>query len=401
MGVHKGNFFINKPLFLRGKSGSVLDGGGKDTVLKISSEDVRVENLTIINSGDSLGNENAGIHAEDSPGVVIKDIHLHNVLYGIRILASPNATIEDCEIKGMELELGRRGDGIKIWYSPDATIRNNRIEGVRDILIWYSDRSKTIGNKMSGNRYGLHYMYSHNNLAAENEIKNSSVGIYGMYSNDIIISNNKLFHNRGPSGYGFAAKESERLKILDNYIVGNREGLHFDNSPLQAPKNEGEKTLIQGNYISFNDIGVGFIGMGNWNYFYKNDFKENWQQVRALGSPKILAELEGNYWSDYQGFDVNQDGIGDIHYKSVDFVDTLVDRTVAFQAFRFSPVMFALQYSEKLFPWFVPAPKFEDPKPNIATFKSMYVRQKVSITLLVSSALLILLSWLVQKAARI
>ncbi len=368
-GIYRGHFTISKPLKVVGSQNVVLDGSGVGTVLKIMSKDVTIENLTIRNSGNAIGNEDSGLHVEDSPGFQLKKVKLYNVLYGVRLLASPYSTISQCSIVGREHNLGRRGDGIKIWYSPNVSVSYSSISHVRDILIWYSDHSKFFNNNVRNNRYGLHYMYSHGNIAANNIIQKNSVGIYDMYSNDLLLTGNKLIGNRGPSGYGFAVKESDGIKVLDNIISGNREGIHIDNSPLKAPSVDSEKTTIQGNTISYNDVGVLFVGRGQWNYFYRNDFNENWQHVSSIDSGKLLAKWHGNYWSHYKGFDLNQDGVGDIPYKPIGLVDSLMDSKNGFRIFRFSPAMMALQFSERSIPWLVPEPRLVDKAPKVKPYK--------------------------------
>ena len=402
-GTYTGNFIISKPLKVVGSKETVLDGGGNGTVLKVISKNVSIENLTIRNSGSSLGKEDSGIHIENSSNFYMKRVNLYNVLYGIRLLASPRAIIKYCSIKGKKFDVGRRGDGIKIWYSPEAKISNNSVQNVRDILIWYSNNSKFFDNKIKGSRYGLHYMYSHNNFSSGNDIRNNSVGVYDMYSNDLVLTRNTLIGNRGPSGYGFAVKESDRLKITDNIIMGNREGIRVDNSPLQAPRFENEKTIFQNNTISYNDIGVLFVGRGKWNYFYNNDFNENWQHVSSIDSKTLFSEWLGNYWSNYKGWDLNEDGIGDIHYKPISLVDSLMDRKVGFQIFRFSPAMLALQFSERSVPWLIPEPKWIDTKPQLRPYKNIKSKTKFvfSFTLFSVSSILLGLGWILQKKVRI
>lgn len=364
-GKYIGNFIITKPLTLKGQKGVVIDGNNKGTVLKVLSSDVTVEDLTIQNSGSSLGGEHAGVHIENSAQFKMMRVAIKNSLFGIRIMASPETIIQSCQITGKNLDLGRRGDGIKIWFSPQTQIINSKIHGVRDILVWYSDHSKIENNEISDSRYGLHYMYSHNNYVAKNLIRNNSVGIYDMYSHDLIATKNVIKSNRGISGYGFAAKESNRLNISDNIIINNRIGIHVDNSPIEPPKNTTEQTQFSNNFIAYNDVGITFVGPGEWTYFTNNDFKENWQQVRSSGSNKLLSFWQKNYWSDYLGFDREGNGFGSIPYRSVSIVDHLLDRKEALQLFRFSPVLLAVEFAERAFPWLQTDPRFIDQQPSM------------------------------------
>ena len=58
--------------------------------------------------------------------------------------------------------------------------------------------------------------------------------------------------------------------------------------------------------------------MGNYNLIYKNDFINNHRQAFDTGENEWSFDWGnisiGNYWSDYNGTDNNDDGIGDTPY---------------------------------------------------------------------------------------
>ena len=57
----------------------------------------------------------------------------------------------------------------------------------------------------------------------------------------------------------------------------------------------------------------------------RNRFIHNRQQVRYVGSGSVEWSINGvgNFWSNYQGWDLNQDGIGDQAYQPNDSLDRL------------------------------------------------------------------------------
>jgi len=53
------------------------------------------------------------------------------------------------------------------------------------------------------------------------------------------------------------------------------------------------------------------------NRIYHNDFVDNKKQVQSYSSSNVWDDgypSGGNYWSDYNGYDSNHDGIGDTSY---------------------------------------------------------------------------------------
>ncbi|RLF39458.1 MAG: hypothetical protein DRN12_06970 [Thermoplasmata archaeon] len=63
-----------------------------------------------------------------------------------------------------------------------------------------------------------------------------------------------------------------------------------------------------------NRLGVKIYGESNRNKVYYNDFIDNDQQAYDECVNQWDNSLEGNYWSDYNGSDSNNDGIGDTAY---------------------------------------------------------------------------------------
>lgn len=366
-GHYHGHWIISRSITLRADRDVILDGDDSGSVLRVQAADVRIEGVELRGTGTVLGNGDSAIYAENSPRFVLRNSVIKNALFGAQILGSPDSLLEGNEIEGdFKLDVGRRGDAVKIWYSPGTRVVGNHITNSRDVLIWYSDGSIAQGNTIEKMRYGLHYMYSHKSVAEENVIQNNSVGIYEMYSNDLRILRNHLIDNRGPSGYGFAAKESDRATIVGNRIIRNRVGLYVDNSPLSPPRAANENTLFQDNLVARNDIGVNFIGSCVGSLFLKNDFVDNWQQVSTQGLSKNEQRVwENNYWSDYRGVDPAGTGIGRTPHVADSLVDSITDRVDGFKIFNFGPALLALEFAERIVPWLRPEPKIVDHSPSM------------------------------------
>jgi nitrous oxidase accessory protein len=150
-------------------------------------------------------------------------------------------------------------------------------------------------------------------------------------------------------------------------MVGNRVGVHLDNSPSVV----GVVHTIRRNAIAYNDIGVGFLPNVSRNQFTENTFLDNIEQIAVLGSGMLRGndfaiDGRGNFWSDYQGFDLDGNGIGESPYRAQAFFENLIDRNPRLRLFLFSPAQHALEMAARAFPIVAPKPKIEDPAPLLA-----------------------------------
>ena len=368
-GTYYGHLKINKSITLRGEGKVIFDGNKTGSVVSVQAPNVSLSKLEIRNSGTELGREDSAILVDNSPYFLLKDTVISQTLFGVQLRASPDSKVINVKIRGYPFKLARRGDILKAWYSPRLEVRDSDFSGGRDTVVWYSDDSKIINNKMKKNRYGIHFMYSHRSSVEGNEIEDNSVGIYMMYSHKMILFSNKIYRNHGPSGFGIALKECNEIKMFKNDLVGNRVGIHTDNSPLKKPKRKEDESIVMSNNISHNDIGFNFVGRGKGLTITKNDFDDNWVQVSSRGVREINSVWENNYWSDYKGLDLEGNGYGAFAYKAKNLFNNLTDKYEGFKIFSFGPAIVALNFTERLIPWLNESSKFEDKKPRIRRWK--------------------------------
>lgn len=368
-GIYKGGIEINHPIEIRGQKGVIIDALGIGSVVSIKSNEVKLYNLEIRNSGKTLGNNDSGIKVESGQNLVLENIKISNTLFGIQLSSSSGALLNNIDIEGYhDLKAARRGDAIKAFSSHNLKLINSRIRKCRDVILLYSNFSEFKNNLIEKGRYGIHFMYSQKSLVQDNHIMDNSVGIYVMYSHDVKITGNKILRNRGPSGFGIGLKEADRFLISNNNFVGNREGIHIDNSPISRPKELSDYPKTLGNRFSQNDIGIYFVGHGEKLIFEQNDFLENWLQVSSEAGRKASGSWAKNYWSDYTGVDLNNDGAGEFPYRLRGLFNNLTERYEGFKIFDFGPTMLALNFSEKLIPWFRDDSKLEDKSPAVAPY---------------------------------
>ena len=185
-----------------------------------------------------------------------------------------------------------------------------------------------------------------------------------MYSTNLTVIHNELSHNRGPSGYGIALKDMDNVVVKDNWLVGNRVGLYLDNSPaLYEGTNE-----FSDNAFAYNDIGMTALPNVERNIFTNNTFLENTQQTGVRGRGNLQGNIWtqdkiGNYWSDYVGYDADEDHIGDMPYRAEKLFESLADTYPELRFFIYSPAEQAINLAAVAFPSLRPEPRLIDTAP--------------------------------------
>ncbi len=364
-GVYVGRVVIDRPLTLYGENWPVIDGGGQGTVIHVAAPRVHIEGFIVRGSGTSHDREDTGILVT-APGAQIVGNQVLDSLFGIQLLNAPGALVQANRIVGKPLPEPQRGDGIKLWYSPGTHIVDNRVEDSRDVIVWYSDHTLFRNNVVERGRYGLHFMYSQESVIEGNVLRDNSVGIYLMYGARQTVRRNVFFHNRGPSGYGLALKETDGVLAEGNLFLRNRVGIYIDNSPIS----EGVTNRITGNWIAYNDVGLLISPATRSNLIIGNTLLENLEQAAPQGGGTLdrIAWAEagrGNFWSDYVGYDADRNGIGDLPYQNRALSSVLTDRSPLLAFFRFSLAASALDLAARAVPLFQPAPRFTDPAPLV------------------------------------
>ncbi len=364
-GVYQGNFVIEKPITLEGIDWPVLDGGDEGHVIEITeAPDVTIRGLVIRNSGARLDKENAGIAVDKSPRLVAENNRLENTLFGIYIRSSDGSRIAHNVIGAKDLPVPARGDGIRVWYSHNTEVIGNRVDKGRDVVMWFNDGSVIRDNVITNGRYGLHFMYCDDNLVENNRSEGNSVGGFLMYSRRLTMRGNIFANNRGPSGYGIGLKDMDGVEATDNLFSGNRVGLYFDNSPSSVDVSQN----FTHNAFVHNDIGVLFNPSVKRNHFGQNSFIDNLEQVGLTGSGtfqgnSFSVDGQGNFWSDYAGYDAAGDGLGDLPYVSKSLFENMMDKNPELRLFQLSPAQAAVDMAARAFPIFQPQPKFTDDAP--------------------------------------
>lgn len=148
------------------------------------------------------------------------------------------------------LNLSRYGQGIIVYDSDRCLIKDNILNCINGIALHNSNDNAIVQNTVSGgNISGLTLSNSFNNSILENQISSCQRGIWVIGTD----GNNTIVRNR---------------------IMANVEGIHLSKySSLNTQSNES-RTLVIGNVISKNGIGITIWG-GSSNTIVYNDIKDN------------------------------------------------------------------------------------------------------------------------------
>lgn len=340
------NLTIDKSLTLIGSPGAILDGKNEGYVLKLMHDNISVDRFTIINSGRSYTKDFAAVYAFQANHFVITNLEIIDPFFGILIEKSDHGIIRDTQISGQASKEDDGGNGIHLWHCNDILVEGNTIQGVRDgIYLEFVDQSQIRKNKAVGNiRYGLHFMFSNHDHYVDNLFQNNGAGVAVMFSKFIEMRKNRFVRNWGAASYGLLLKEIYDAEVSENEFIENTTAIFIDGTT---------RINYHHNLIKQNGWGLKVAGGCYTNRVYQNDFISNNFDV-SYNSKTNDNTFDGNYWSDYSGYDLNRDGIGDVPYRPVKLFSYIVNNTPETIVLMRSLFVDLINFSERVSPVFTP-----------------------------------------------
>jgi nitrous oxidase accessory protein len=346
-GIYKENDIeINKSVSIFGEEGTVIDGTNKGSILHITSSNFSIKNLKIINVVVSYTKDYAAIKISKSKNFRVENIVLDEVFFGILIEKSNNGIISNNIISSAAKEEANSGNGIHVWHSSNIEIFENEVFGMRDGIYLEFVTESNIHQNLSHNniRYGLHFMFSNNDTYFNNEFKNNGAGVAVMFSKFITMYQNKFTHNWGSASYGLLLKEIYDTQIYNNIFEENTIGIKAEGCTRINYKNN---TFIR------NGWAIKIAGACYANIFEQNDFLHNSLDL-AYNTQVNSNRFDSNYWSEYTGYDLDKNGVGDIPYRPVKLFSYIVNETPEALVLLRSLFVDIINFSEKISPVFTP-----------------------------------------------
>ncbi|MCP4286311.1 MAG: nitrous oxide reductase family maturation protein NosD [Gammaproteobacteria bacterium] len=358
-GTYAGPIVISDPIIIDGRGEVTIDAGGKGSVVSLETDGATIKNMRLTNSGESHNDVDSGVLVKGNFNVIKNNV-IDNSLFGVDLSQSENNIVRGNRISSKDFELGVRGDAIRLWYSFNNKITDNIIRNSRDMVVWYSRDNLIARNDARGGRYSLHFMYSQYNEVVDNYYQDNSVGIFLMYSDSVIVKGNTIARAAGATGMGIGFKETSDVEVSGNRILYCATGLYLDVSPYQPDTTN----RIHDNLIAYSGIGILFLNDWKGNDIRGNRLKGNITQVAVSGARTAKRNnWHGNYWEDYEGFDLDRDGVGDGPYKFFNYADRIWMDIPPARFFKGSPVLEVLDFLERLAPFTEPEMVLKDTRP--------------------------------------
>jgi len=324
---------ISKSIKLVGENRDtvIVDGNGAETVFWITAANASITNITVRNAYFGIvgyGSSNVtiyhnrvyycglvGIHLDgDSSDCKIEDNIVLNCVEGIELERSARNAVEENNLinNNASIVLNRCGS-FNVFRKNNMTSAQYNL-----IVVGYSldnfmqdiDDSNIVNNKAVYYLTSLHDLtidpFNYPNLgylAAVNctsitvrdfNITHNGDGVLLAYSKNCTLANGTISGNRGPLMCGgLTFYESSNNKIINNKISNNSyavclyrsdENIFYHNSFFH-----NDRQVVSDFLLPFSNMSSGYFSTNVWD-----------------------NSVEGNYWSDYGGVDLNHDGIGEM-----------------------------------------------------------------------------------------
>jgi nitrous oxidase accessory protein len=357
--TYRGDLVVKRPVAIRGTRGTTLEGSGTGTVVMIDAADVTLENVAIRRSGRRHTAEDSGIKATGDR-VRIADVDVQDALFGVNLEACRHCTLERAHVVGFGDDTELRGDGIKLWEAHDSVVRGCVVEHARDLVVWYTRRATLEDDTVTGGRYGAHFMYAHDSVVRRSRFERNVVGVFVMYSMRLRVEENVLAGARGAAGIGLGFKDSDGVQVKGNWLVANTVGTYLDNTPRTSADPVG----FDDNLVALNDVAMRLNTSEKGLSFHGNDFHQNAVMIEVDGGgDAMFVEMRGNRYSDYEGYDLDANGVGDVAYEVKALSSELTESRPALKFFHGTAAMGLVDVVARAMPMLASHKLLVDPAP--------------------------------------
>lgn len=345
-GMYLEHVEVYKSLKIVGSSAetTIIDGGSFGTIVHINTSNVFFSGFTVRNGGNSsVDFLNSGIFIDYCENVTLSNNIVANCRYGVYLFHSAYNRLMDNNVS-MNYE-----DGVWLYYSGNNILERNTIAGNKYNFGVFGqsfadfnntiDMSNVVDDKPiryeiglsdkvfdSRTKAGTLYLINADNVTVRDlHLSGNGNGVFLWNSTDSRIENVTASENN----YGIFLKESDGNVVSGSNCPNNWVGIFLEDADRNivkgnsAPANEkgislygSSENSLEGNTVSGNLYGIRFFASSS-NEICHNNVVENTEPMDLVNSHRNDLDngAEGNFWSDYAGSDVDEDGIGDTpHY---------------------------------------------------------------------------------------
>ena len=357
---------IDKPIVLIGEGNPVIDAQERGEIITITASGCTIAGFTLRNVGSSFVEDRTAIRLKSVNGAWVTDNRIERAFFGIYAEHSTDVNILRNRLVGTHEREVNTGNGIHLWYCKDADIEDNEIRGHRDgIYFEFVEDSRIARNVSTHNiRYGLHFMFSHHDTYIDNIFADNGAGVAVMYTQYVTMVGNTFEHNWGTSSYGLLLKDIRDSEIRHNRFLRNTIGLYAEGS---------NRIAVEENEFDSNGYAVRIMANSMDNQFRRNNFVGNGFDV-VTNSRQSFNTFDSNYWSEYDGYDLDGDGVGDVPHHPVRLFSLLVEKAPPSVVLLGSLFVVLVDTAERVMPVFTPE-TLVDQKPLIDVIALQSVAQ--------------------------
>lgn len=221
--------------------------------------------------------------------------------------------IHNITIKNTQFQNAKRA--IQITNSSQITIKKNSIKSGHAVGVINSSYVYISQNSLTSE---IGIVYSENCIIFQNFCNGTNTGLYSRGSSFELKHNTFIKSGGYIHGANGITGEVFNCSIIGNIFYGYNFAFYFI----------GHSNLIIGNTFENNAIGIYQVmtpqNLLEKNEMHHNNFINNDQHLSlGKGIHIINNGKEGNFYSDYDGKDTNQDGIGDTPYETSYIVSSI------------------------------------------------------------------------------
>ena len=337
---------VDKPVTLLGYDNPVIDAQDRGEIITVTHGQSAIVGFTLRNVGTSFVEDRAAIRLKNVEGARVEGNRIEKAFFGIYAEHSHAMEIRRNVLLGPALREVDTGNGIHLWYCREAVIEDNEIHGHRDgIYFEFVEESRIARNVSTHNiRYGLHFMFSHEDSYIDNRFADNGAGVAVMYTHHVTMMGNVFEHNWGPSSYGLLLKDISDSEIRHNRFLRNTVGLYAEGS---------NRIVVEENEFTGNGYAVRIMANSMGNSFRRNNFIGNSFDV-VTNSRQSFNTFDSNYWGEYDGYDLDRNGLGDVPHHPVRLFSLLVEKSPPSIVLLSSLFVTLVDTAERVMPVFTP-----------------------------------------------